>query len=38
MTIFGQGAEEDAKTLYPGHEPAAIRPAYDEAMPRSSTG
>ena len=34
LTIFGQGVEDDAKNLYPGHPTAAIRRAYDDAMPR----
>lgn len=34
MEIFGQGVEDDAKNLYPGHEPQVIRRAYDDAMPR----
>jgi AHBA synthesis associated protein len=32
--VFGQGIEEDARTLYPGHGVAEIRAAYEEAMPR----
>ena len=30
---FGQGPEDDAKTLYPGRTPAEIRAVYDEVMP-----
>lgn len=33
MEIFGQGVEDDAKNLFQGYTPAAIRAAYDEAMP-----
>jgi HAD superfamily hydrolase (TIGR01509 family) len=32
--IFGQGIEEDARTLYPGRSVPEIRAAYDAAMPR----
>jgi phosphoglycolate phosphatase-like HAD superfamily hydrolase len=32
--LFGQGPEEDARTLFPGNAASAIRAVYDEAMPR----